>query len=394
MTPLAQLRIEVERELTGNILPFYLQHAFDEQYGGFYGRIDNDNHIHHQAPKGLVQHSRFLWAYARVHRQLKSAAYRVTAGRAFDYLLDHFWDEDAGGLYWLVDYRGRPLVKNKYIYGQSYGIYGFSEYYLATGDESSLKMAVSLFRLLEDEARDNQYGGYFEVFQRAWGRPLEKNVDEVPGPVDKTMNSHLHLLEAYTNLFHAWPGEEMHQALRALIRLHLDHIINPATWHLQLHFTAGWTPLNDHISYGHDVEASWLLVEAAEMLGEADLLAEAQNIALRMAQVIYDEGIDSDGGLLNEAGQLTKEWWPQAEALVGFLNAYQLSRQPYYLEAVQAIWAYIQQALVDQTNGEWFWGRQAGGALLDEEKSGLWKTPYHNGRACLELMNRLDALQI
>lgn len=394
MVSLSQLRGDVEQELTGNILSFYLEHALDEQQGGFYGRIDNDNRIHHQAAKGLIQNSRYLWTFSRAFRQLRVHEYRILADRAYAYLRDHFWDQDAGGLFWLVDYQGRPLRSDKYIYGQSYGVYGLSEYYLATGDESSLHLATTLFQLLEEKARDSQHGGYFEHYQQDWGKRLSKNVDKVPGPVDKTMNSHLHLLEAYANLYQAWPDQQLSYALRGLIRLHLDRIIDPATSHLRQQFTANWTPLNNHISCGHDIEASWLLVEAAEVLGDAGLLAETEGTALRMAQIVYDQGIDTDGGLLDGSGHTAKVWWPQAEALVGFLNAYQQSQEPHYLAAVIAIWDYLQAALIDQVNGEWFYGRQGDGALLEEYKVGRWKTPYHNGRACMELMSRLDKFDL
>ncbi len=392
MASIAQLRVEVERELTGNILPFHIEHGLDQQKGGFYGRIDSDNRIHPEAAKGLVQHSRLLWSYARAYRQFETAAYLEMAERAFYYLLNHFWDKNDGGLYWLVDFLGRPLVRDKYVYGQSFGIYGLAEYYLASGDERSLEMALALVQLLEEWARDDEYGGYFEVFEQDWGRRLAKNVDSVDGPVEKTMNSHLHLLEAYTCLLLAWPDRELQGRLAALVRLHLGQIISPATGHLRLHFTADWRPLNKQISYGHDIEASWLLVEAAGVLGEAGVLAEIQAAALRLAEIVYEQGMDGDGGLLSEPGRTVKEWWPQAEALVGFLNAYQLSGQAHYLEAVHTIWAYVQRAFVDQRNGEWLAVGQAGGGLPDEEKAGMWKTPYHNGRACMELMDRLDSL--
>ncbi|MGB3714087.1 MAG: AGE family epimerase/isomerase [Candidatus Promineifilaceae bacterium] len=390
---LAQLRAEVERELTGIILPYYFKHAVDKQYGGIYGRIDNNNRVYHTAPKGSVQHTRLIWTFAHAYRSLKSDAYLAMAGHTYNFLLDHLLDKDAGGLYWQVDFQGHPLVTDKYTYGQAFGIYALAEYYFSTHDERSLTEAVALYRLIESNTRDEQYGGYYEVFQEDWQKRLDINVDKVDGPVYKTMNSHLHLMEAYSNLYRIWPDESLRTVLRTLIRLHLDLIIDPASNHLRLQFAADWTPFNNHLSFGHDIEASWLLVEAAETLGEANLLAECQDMALRMVQVVYDEGIDSDGGLLSGTDQKDKEWWPQAEALVGFLNAYQLSKEPKFAEAAGAIWAYVQKELVDHSNGEWFSGRQANGAMMREEKVSLWKTPYHNGRACLELMDRIDELQ-
>jgi mannobiose 2-epimerase len=260
-----------------------------------------------------------------------------------------------------------------------------------------METAVTLYHLLEKHAYDSQHGGYFEGFTANWQQRLTDNVDEVDGPIAKTMNTHLHVIEAYTNLLRVWPDAALKTSVRRLLRRHLDHIINQETGHLRLHFAADWQPLNDPlvqqaISYGHDIEASWLLVEAAEVLGDEDMLAEVVPVARHMAQICYDEGLDSTGGLRDAPDNPNKEWWPQAEALVGFLNAYQLSQEPHFLDAVLAVWTYTKEQIIDHDNGEWFWGRQPDGALLNKEKTGLWKTPYHNGRACLELIHRLDKL--
>ena len=207
------------------------------------------------------------------------------------------------------------------------------------------------------------------------------------------MNTHLHLLEAYTNLLRAWDAPQLRQSLNALILIMLEHIIDRRRGRMKMHFNAGWTSLTHQVSYGHDIEASWLLVEAAEVLGDPELLTEARQVALHMAQVVHDEGLNSDGSLRDHDQSNEKTWWVQAEALVGFLNAYQLSGKPHFLQAFTGSWQFIQEALLDRQHGEWIWGLDASGAPAPLYKAGLWKAPYHNGRACLEVIRRLQEIR-
>ena len=384
---------EVEQELTLNILPFYAQHMVDREQGGFYGTISNDLVVEPLAPKGLVQHSRLLWSYAYAARQLQQGDYLKQAECAYTFLLDHFVDKEHGGLFWFVDAGGRPFSTNKITYGQAFAIYGFSEYFLATGDEGALQTAVSFYHALEKQTWDTECGGYFEAYLANWTRDPAINVDEVTGIVDKTMNTHLHLLEAYTNLLRAWDNDQLRGSLRTLINIMLTHIIDQATGHMKLHFSRDWQSLTTHVSYGHDIEASWLLVEAAEVLGDDDLLASVQQVALHMAQVAHDEALDADGSLRYEDHDTDRVWWAQAEAMVGFFNAYQLSGRSHFLEASWHCWQYVQTSLIDRENGEWFCGRKAAGNLMPGAKADAWKTPYHNGRSCLEIMQRTQKIK-
>lgn len=392
---LATFQTQVRREISNNILPFYLAHAIDHQHGGFYGYIGNDLTIKPEAPKSLIQHTRMLWTFSIAHRVLGNPVYLDIAGRAYDYLLAHFWDDKKGGLFWLLDHMGQPLDTRKLTYGQAFGIYGFSEYYLATGHSPALSKAIDLFHLLEKHIYDDVNQGYFEGGVHDWVVLNGDSVDQVPAA--KTMNTHLHLLEAYTNLLRAWDNNYLRGRLRHVIDVTLEHIIDPHTAHFKLHFNATWHSLSDHVSYGHDIEGSWLLVEAAEMLDDADLLAQIISIALKMAQVTLNEGIDTDGGIFNEGNNRgvidpNKDWWPQAEAMVGFLNAYQLSDDTSFLEASLHNWDFIQKSIIDKQYGEWFQTVARDGTPYDREKVGPWKTPYHNGRACLEIMQRIDQL--
>jgi mannobiose 2-epimerase len=393
---LAGLRDEAARELTGNILPFWGGVAVDLEYGGFRGLIRNDLSCDPQAPKGVIQNSRILWTFSQAHRLLGAPGYRTLADRAYEALVRHFWDRDFGGLFWMVEHTGQPRDTKKVTYAQAFGIYGFAEHFRATGHAASLEYAIVLYRLLEEHCRDPHHEGYTEGTPRDWTFDPAMILDVVQAP--KSMNTHLHVLEAYTNLLRAWDDAGLRTRLRTLIRLLLDQIVDCATGHFKLHFDMAWNQVDDHISCGHDIEGSWLLVEAAEVLGDAVLLAEVRAVAVQMAQAVWEEGIDGDGGLFNETvphGVVddNKDWWPQAEAVVGFLNAYELTGGPHFLDAALASWRFIQQHIVDHENGEWFWGvTRTGEPLTHRAKSGPWKAPYHNGRACMEIVQRVDRL--
>ena len=391
---LIKYQVQLFQELTDNILPFYGRYALDEQNGGFYGLIENDCTVHPHTPKGLVQHGRLLWIYAQAARRLQRDEYFTLANQAYTFLLDHFLDKEYGGFFWFVDAVGRPLSTHKFVYGEAFAIYGFSEYFLATGDERSLETAVSLYRLLEKHTWDSEHSGYFDVCLQDWSVTDQLNVDEIEDAVAKTMNTHLHILEAYTNLLRAWDNPQLRESLYALILIILNKIIDQSTGHMKLHFSANWRSLTSVVSYGHDIEASWLLVEAAEVLGDADLLAEVKKVAIHMAQVAFEEALAADGSLLYEDDDTDRVWWAQAEAIVGFFNAYQMSGKAHFLDASLNCWQYVQDAIIDRQYGEWIGGVTAEGQLMPGAKAGPWKTPYHNGRCCLEIMRRIDELVV
>lgn len=394
-------RRELEDELLRNILPFYANLAIDQGRGGFFGLIHNDLTIEKDAPRGVIQVTRILWAFSHACRVLDNPGLLPTAEWAWNTLRSHFLDKTHGGLYWMVAADGAPLDRRRFIYAQAFGIYAFAEYALATGSRVALAEALALFDLLETHAWDGARGGYVEACTPEWRHDQGQRIDEVNGPVAWSMNTHLHLMEAYTTLLRATrlaneQSNVVAEALQRTLLILLRRIVQPGG-HFGLQFDADWHPLDDRISYGHDIEGSWLLVEAAQVLGNASLLDEAHAVALQLARQTLAKGVDADGGLFNEglpAGptDMEKDWWPQAEAMVGFLNAFQLSGEEPFLQAALASWRFIQKYIVDRAYGEWFWGVTRDGQPLNKQKSGPWKGPYHNGRACLETMRRIDGI--
>nr|WP_188540891.1 AGE family epimerase/isomerase [Paenibacillus segetis] len=387
---------QLEGELKDNILSFWLEHTPDNEYGGFISYIDQEMNVNNQADKGLVLTARILWTFAAAYRKYPhNNRYLEMADRAYAYLQNTFVDHEHGGYYWMIDYLGRPVQDKKQVYGQSFVIYALSEYYLVTGREEVRDQAASLFELLEKYSYDPINRGYVEALTREWQQTDDLTLSDKDLNEKKSMNTHLHVLEGYTNLYRIWPSSALKQKLTELIEVTLNHIIDPNSSHFHLFFDEEWQIKSHHISYGHDIEGSWLLVEAAEVLGDSELIRRVQRIAILMAEAVLTEGVDEDGAIWNEADKqgLTdsnKDWWPQAEAMVGFYNSYQLTGDTRFEEASLRSWNFIRNYMVDQVHGEWYWSvNQARIPQAHEPKVSVWKCPYHNGRACLEMLHRL-----
>lgn len=391
----SQLAHEMSLELD-RILQFWLTHTQDHTNGGFIGRIDSDMTVHPQAPKGLVLNARILWTFARAYRHDPRPEYLAMADRALQYLEDCFQDREHPGYFWMVDDLGQPLETKKQMYGQAFYLYGITEYILATGREELLDLAEKVFAVVE-RSYDPVHGGYLDVFTRDWTVDDSLRLSELDQNVKKTMNTHLHILEAYTNYFRVRKDAKLEAQLRQLLEVTLQHIIDGENGHFLLYFNEDWTSTSDIISYGHDIEGSWLIMEAAEVLGDEELLARTRQIALRMAEAVRQEGVDPDGAVMwegNADGVLDgdKHWWGQAEAIVGFVNAWQMTGEQRYWQAAADCWKFTREHIVDQVNGEWFWKTdRAGAPALDEAKVNEWKCPYHNSRACFEIISRLGS---
>lgn len=392
---LATLRHEMAQELTANILPWWMHNTVDAVRGGFVGRILQDGTVVPDAPKGAVLNARILWTFAAAYRALGNDAHRQLAERAYRYLNRHVWDPEFGGVYWNVDAEGRPRDTRKQTYAQAFSLYAAAEYYRATHDGEALKRAVEIFNLLERHTFDPLYGGYLEAFGRTWGPLDDVRLSEKDLNAPKSMNTHLHMLEAYTALYRVWPNLRLRDRLGRLLAVFLNIILDRDAGHLHLFFDTDWQVISEVVSFGHDIEASWLLLEAADALGDPALRLRTRDATLLLARTARHEGQDADGGIFAERhpdGTLDtdKHWWPQAEAVVGFLNAYTESGEAGFLSAGTGTWAFTRRHIVDYEHGEWFWRVSCTGEPYPgEDKAGPWKCPYHNARACLEVLSRV-----
>jgi cellobiose epimerase len=388
------LKAEVKSELINNILLFWSTTMVDNEHGGFWGRIDGQGNIHPDADKGCVLNARILWTFSSAYRVLNNPDYLEKATRAKNYLLKHFFDKQYGGVYWLIDHKGQMVDGKKQIYAQAFTIYALSEYYRCTNDEESLQKAIELYRLIELHSFDKKLGGYFEAFSREWKETGDLRLSEKDANEKKTMNTHLHVLEAYTNLYRAWKDDGLKSQLHKLIVVFIDKIVNSKNHHLNLFFEEDWTDKTDLVSYGHDIEASWLLYEAAHVLDNKELVEKVKPICLKIADAAK-EGLATDGSMIYERfyssghKETDRHWWVQSEAVVGYVNAFELSGNVNYLNKGIAAWTFIATHLIDQKNKEWFWSvNQDLQPNLKDDKAGLWKCPYHNSRMCFEIIER------
>ena len=396
------LKDEVTACLNDNILSFWLRMQ-DEENGGFYGQMTGEGTLVKTANKGGILNARILWAFSAAYRATHNPEYLTAATRAKDYILKYFVDKEFGGTYWELDCKGNPVDTKKQFYAIGFTIYGLSEYVRAvrtlgtkTEDEAeALDAAIALFNVIEEHSFDKEYNGYIEACTRDWQTIEDMRLSDLDENYPKSQNTHLHIIEPYANLYRVWKDERLEKALRNLIFIFTDKILNPETHHLDLFFENDWTRGAGQLeSYGHDIECSWLMHEAALVLGDKEVLAKVEPIVLEVAKA-SEKGLNADGSMIHEAN-LTKgtmdadlHWWVQAETIVGFANIYQYFGDESALDKAVQCWQYIKDYLIDNENGEWHWSVRRDGTLnTTDDKAGFWKCPYHNSRMCIEIMER------
>jgi len=426
------MKLEMQDVLENNILRFWLDKMVDKEHGGFYGRIDGNGQLHPEAEKGAILNARILWSFSAAYRLLgkqdnlsgvDKQELLEAATRAKDYLIEHFIDTEYGGVYWSVDYEGKPLDTKKQFYAIGFAIYGLSEYARATGDREALEYALDLYDCIEEHALDTVHNGYIEACTREWGEIADMRLSELDANYPKSQNTHLHIIEPYTNLLRCLkemraqescdyvpaigavlpvgisvPVEtivNVEASLRNIIDIFTDRILNPETHHLDLFFEMDWTRGAGRLeSYGHDIECSWLLHEAALVLGDQKVLTKVESIVKEVAKA-SEKGLRPDGSMIHEAnldtGRVDDDlhWWVQAENVVGWFNLWQHFGDEEALGKAEKCWHYIKTQLIDWNQGEWYWSRRKDGTLNTvDDKAGFWKCPYHNSRMCLEIIER------
>jgi len=376
MSP-AELKASAQQMLEENILAYWLK-LRDPKRGGFYGQVTGDEILVPDAPRGAILNARILWTFSSAYRILHKPEYLQAAQETKRYIETYFIDREHGGAFWSVTANGEPLDTHKQFYAQAFMLYAFSEYIRATGDTTALLTAEAFFRVLEDYGRDRIYGGYVEAASRDWQALSDMRLSDKDENTVKSQNTNLHVMEAYTNYYRVAPTPEVREALLSLMDRFRRSIMLPSG-HLGLFFDEQWNPTNDHYSAGHDIECSWLLKEAADVLD-----IDCDETVLLLAKAAQ-EGLYEDGSI----GE--KTWWEEAEAVVGFVNLWQMTKDQQAWEQAVHTYRYILNMLLDQEHGEWFWSVLPDGTPnRKEDKAGFWKCPYHNSRMCFELIERLN----
>ena len=390
---MADLQTEIRNELTQRIIPFW-RGLRDEANGGFIGRVEFDLTRRPEADKGCILNSRILWFFSEAYMLLKDEALLDDARHAYA-MLKRMTDEANGGMYWALHADGTVADGTKHTYNQAFAIYALSAYYRAAGNREALERAKTLFQIIETKCRDA--GGYLEAFTADWRPESNEKLSENGVMATRTMNTLLHVMEGYTGLYQAWPDDSVKARLYEILDIFENKIYSKEKRRQEVFFDHAYNTLIDLHSFGHDIETSWLAEKTLEALADPALTARIRPLLLQMADHTYHAAF-TDHGFANECerGVVNQKriWWVQAEALLGFLNAYEKTGEERYKNAVVTQWAYIRDHLIDKRPGsEWFWYLHEDGAPgSDEPIVEPWKCPYHNGRMCMEYLRRNPAL--
>ena len=386
---MTRLTEEIRQELTRHILPFW-RGLRDDVHGGYVGRVDYDLRRHPEADKGCILNSRILWFFSEAYLLLREEELLREAEHAY-HMLCRMTDSVNGGVFWSLRADGAVADGTKHTYNQAFAIYALSAYYRASGSTEALERARALFRVIESKCRDE--GGYLEAFTMDWRPESNEKLSENGVMAARTMNTLLHVMEGYTGLYQAWPDQELKARLYEILEIWETKIYSRKNRRQEVFFDHAYHSLIDLHSFGHDIETSWLAEKTLSALDDPALTARIRPLLLDMADHTFHAAF-TDHGFANECekGVVSQKriWWVQAEALMGFLNAFEKTGEERYRQAVRTQWAYIRDALVDPRPGsEWFWYLHEDGTPgTDEPIVEPWKCPYHNGRMCFEVLRR------
>ena len=384
------LREECKKELFGHILPFWSK-LRDDEFGGFYGQMDNDLVLDKKGGKGVILNSRILWFYSNCYLVLGDPGCLDNARHCYEFMRKYCVDPVNGGVYWLMNADGTVSDSMKHTYCQAFFIYALSSYYDASKDDSALKLALEMFETVEKNCTDDV--AYLEAMSADWKLIPNDALSENGLMADKTMNTTLHLIEAYTELYRVSSDERVFNRLKFLVELTLDKIYYEQDSRLLVFFDREMNVIGDIHSYGHDIEATWLIDRACEVMGKKELTARVRKMNEAIVRKIAD--IAFENGALNNERDKDKisrihVWWVQAEGVVGFMNAWQKYGEQRYLDISDALWENIKAEIIDKREGGEWYSQILEDGKPDKAKPTVdpWKCPYHNGRMCLEVMKR------
>lgn len=388
-----QIVKEMQFEIKFHILPFWIK-LKDNDYGGYYGRVDPKHQIVKNSPKGSIINSRILWAFSASYNTFKDNSLLQYADHAFLFMKEKLIDTVNGGLYLFVDHKGKPLDKRKHINALSYAIYALSEYFVATKKNEVKNLAIAFFNIIE--SKKNQKGEYLEEFDERWVKKDNEYLDRFGLHAEFTLNNHVHILEGYTKLFNIWPEKNLLNLIQNELITFQEKIFNKKTFLLNEFFNSNWQSLVDLSYYGHDIECSWLLSHTLESteIKNSKIIEIIEKICTKVKEEAFDKSsiiLEKVNGKYNNL----RMWWVQTEAVIGFVNMYQLTSDESYLKGAEEIWSFIKYHLIDSNpSGEWFAGVSENLTLLEEENIvDSWKGPYHNTRMCLEIFRRLQDIK-
>ncbi|MGN0352551.1 MAG: AGE family epimerase/isomerase [Roseburia sp.] len=395
-TQFSAIQQEIKKELTEGIIPFWKK-LRDDEYGGYYGYLDYDLNLNKKAEKGCILNSRITWFFANAYTLLKDESLLEEARHGYEFLKEHCLDRENGGIYWSLNYDGTPLDTTKHTYNQAFCIYAVSSYYEASGDEEALELAMQLFSLIEEKCTDEV--GYLEAFTRDFKPESNEKLSENGVMAEKTMNTLLHVFEAYTELYRVSKDEKVKHRLEWILEIFMQKVYNPSLHRQEVFFDAEYRSILDLHSYGHDIETAWLLDRGVEVLGEELYQKRIYPITKDLTKQIYTIAFDGKS-LANECdrGKVDENrvWWVQAEAFIGFLNGWQKEPEhEEYFQAALAEWEFIKKYVKDSREGsEWYWlVRKDGSPVEGEPIVEPWKCPYHNGRMCMEAIRRFEQIE-
>lgn len=388
---ISKFKSEVESDLTGNILPFWMDKVTDPA-GGFYGTVVNDGTAFPQAPKSAVMNARVLWAFSKAFGKYGLDCYRETADRAADYYISHFIDKEFGGTVWSVTPEGEIKDGTKQSYASAFGIYGLAEHFRATGSQASLDAAIALFRTLEEHSYDKVNGGYFETFNQDWTTPGPRTAGLRP-VATKTMNTQINMMKAYSTLYQVWPDETLRGRIVELMDIFRTKLYDPEGKHLLVNCDDNWNSLEDIHYFGHDIEAAWLLWETADVLKDEDLKMNIRQQVLDLTDEALASGLTAEGAMQDERTsrgiRARYSWWSQCETMIGCINAWQITGESRYFDTAEKNWEFVKSWFIDRENGGWFKTINKDCQPAREPKANEWHGPYHNSHFAFEVIERL-----